>query len=182
MVGILEQSATVMDQLILTEISSLWAVHGYHTDSTESDTVDHEITAMLVKFRSPLGIVTMPRYVNTETNMQAAMPAFEVNRLYQNLGLGIKLLQGIAIAIIIISALSVFFSLLNSLKDRQYELALMRSMGASPGKVFGMILLEGLVLAIIGYVLGILLSRIGLWLMGKILMMTTTISSILPTF
>lgn len=168
-VGIFEASGTVMDQLILTEISSLWAVHGYNVEDTEADTVDHQITAMLVKFRSPLGIVTMPRYVNMETNMQAAMPAFEVNRLYANLGLGIKLLQGIAIAIIIISALSVFFSLLNSLKDRQYELALMRTMGASSGKVFGLILMEGFVLALIGYILGIILSRIGLWLMGQVL-------------
>lgn len=169
-VGILKPSGTVLDQLLLTEISSLWAVHGYEvSDSTVEDTVDHDITAMLVKFRSPLGIVMMPRYVNTETNMQAAMPAFEVNRLYDNLGLGIKLLQGIAVAIIIISALSVFFSLFNSLKDRQYELALMRTMGASPGKIFSLIILEGLILSFIGYVLGILLSRVGLWLMGNIL-------------
>ncbi|MFK7973013.1 MAG: ABC transporter permease [Bacteroidia bacterium] len=166
-VGILKPSGTVLDQLMLTEISSLWAVHGYAvSDTGAADTVDHQITAMLVKFRSPLGIVTIPRYVNTQTNMQASMPAFEVNRLYDNLGLGIKLMQYIAIAIIVISALSVFFSLLNSLKDRQYELALMRTMGASPNKIFGLIMLEGIILAILGFVLGLVLSRFGLWLMS----------------
>jgi putative ABC transport system permease protein len=60
-----------------------------------------------------------------------------------------------------IAAISVFISLLNSLKNRKYELALMRSLGASPFKLFSMIMLESLLICIMGYAAGIALGRIG---------------------
>jgi putative ABC transport system permease protein len=166
-VGILQPSGTVLDQLLLTEVGSLWKVHekpkeeGAEAAASEetSDAPEEEITAMLVKFRSPMGMIMMPRYVNEQTSMQAGMPAFEINRLNEQMGVGITLLQGIAILIIIISGISVFVSLYNSLKDRKYELAIMRSLGASQSSLFSMIILEGLILAGLGFVLGLLLSR-----------------------
>jgi putative ABC transport system permease protein len=165
-VGILEPSGTVLDQLLLTEVGSLWKVHekpkkeGEAADTAEAgEAPEEEITAMLVKFRSPMGMIMMPRYVNEQTSMQAGMPAFEINRLNEQMGVGITLLQGIAILIIIISGISVFVSLYNSLKDRKYELAIMRSLGASQSSLFSMIILEGLILAGLGFVLGLLLSR-----------------------
>ncbi len=45
---------------------------------------------------------------------------------------------------------------------RRYELALMRVMGGSRGTLFRMILLEGLILAVLGYLLGIVLSHVGM--------------------
>ncbi|MCB0587379.1 MAG: FtsX-like permease family protein, partial [Phaeodactylibacter sp.] len=47
-------------------------------------------------------------------------------------------------------------------RDRRYELALMRVMGASPAKLFVLIILEGLLLAVLGYALGIALSHGGM--------------------
>jgi putative ABC transport system permease protein len=94
------------------------------------------------------------------------MPAYEMARLNENMGVGITLLQSIAILIIIISGLSVFVSLYNSLKDRKYELALMRTMGASQGTLFALIVMEGLLLAAIGYVFGLLLSRASMVVLG----------------
>ena len=135
-VGILEPSATVLDQLILTGLESIWGVHESHEeghddkDEAHEDGHDHgeehheeahnhseedheeghdhkeeshehdhgeehheeahdhseedheeerDITAMLIKFRSPMGMMQLPRMVNTETSMQAALLAIEVN-------------------------------------------------------------------------------------------------------
>jgi len=179
-VGILSPSNTVADQLILTNVSSIWAVHEHgeeHHDEgeehAEGEDHDHEegeahadepreITSMLIQFRNPLGMM-LARGINTNSKLQAALPNIEVNRLFDLLGVGVDTLRGLAIAIIIISGISVFVSLYNSLKERRYEMALMLSMGATRAQLFGMLLLEGLVLALIGFVLGILFSRIGLW-------------------
>ena len=49
------------------------------------------ITAMLVKFKSPVGLVQIPRKINEETNMQAAIPLFEINRLTSLIGFGINI-------------------------------------------------------------------------------------------
>ena len=187
--GILKPTGTVVDRLILTNIGSVWHIHGEHGD-TEEAAHDHEghdhgddvheghahepeddsreITALLIKFKNPMAMMQLPRHVNTNTNMQAALPAIEVNRLYQLLGVGFTTLQIIGALIMTIAAISVFISLLNSLKDRKYELALMRSLGASPFKLFSMVILESLLLCIIGYSAGIALGRIGLLLMARL--------------
>lgn len=171
--GILAPSASVLDGLILTAVESIWAVHAHEEEPLVAEGEDkvtdeeREITAMLVKFRNPMGMVMLPRQINERTNMQAAMPAVEINRLFSLLGIGLDLLKAIAFAIIIIAALSFFLSLYNSLRERKYELALMRSMGASRFKIFSLLLLEGILLSIAGYVLGLLLGHAGLALLSQ---------------
>ncbi|MBE2218932.1 MAG: FtsX-like permease family protein, partial [Ignavibacteria bacterium] len=162
-VGILNYSNSVLDNLLLTSLSSVWAVHGSH-EAHEEETHEEnkkQITSALVQFRSPLGLMTLPRTINENTAMQAALPSIEVNRLFELLGVGIGTLRALAIAIMIISGISVFVSLYNSLKERKYELALMLSMGASRLQLFVLLLIEGLFLGTIGYVLGLLFSRLG---------------------
>ena len=48
------------------------------------------ITAMLVKFRNPAALIQLPRRINETTNLQAAVPAFEINRLISLFGLVFK--------------------------------------------------------------------------------------------
>jgi putative ABC transport system permease protein len=109
----------------------------------------------------------LKRGVDNNSKLQAALPAIEVNRLFDLLGIGVQTLRGLALAIIIVAGISVFVSLYTSLKERRYEMALMLSMGATRAQLFGMLLLEGLVLALIGFVAGLALSRLGLWLLSQ---------------
>lgn len=173
-VGILADNNSVIDNLILTNIESVWAVHehdeeehdheevevgsAYETGFPEGDE-DAEITSMLLKFRSPMGAVTLPRTINANTNMQAASPAFETQRLFSLLGIGVDLLKAFAAIIIIIAGLSIFISLYNALKDRKYDLAIMRSLGASRSKLFFHVILEGVIITILGGVLGFILGH-----------------------
>jgi len=155
--GILEPSGTVLDRLLLTSPQSIWDVH--HSEPISDG--DREITAMLIKFKNKMGMITLPRMVNKETNMQAALPSIEVNRLFELFGIGIATMQVVAIVLMVLGGISVFVSLLNSLKDRAYEIALMRSMGASRTKVYAMIVIEALLLGLIGVFAGLLISHVG---------------------
>ncbi len=182
-VGILNPSNSVADQLILTPVSSVWAIHEHeehegeeHSEGAVEEEHDHEgeahenhgheeereITSMLIKFRNPLGMM-LARGINANSKLQAAMPQIEVNRLFELLGVGVETLQYLALAIILVAGISVFVSLYNSLKERRYEMALMLSMGATRAQLFLMLLLEGLVLALIGFIAGLLISRLSLW-------------------
>ena len=199
-VGIFALNGSVVDQLIMTPLNSVWGVHehadeapaqavtaeadhpdedghdhaeGEEHDHAEGEAHDHDhaeedrdITAMLITYRSPMGMMMLPRMINQETSMQAALPAIEINRLFELFAVGIDTVQAIALAIIVISGISVFVSLYNSLRERRYELALMRSMGASRGQLFWLVVQEGLMLATLGYGLGIALSRLGMWLLS----------------
>lgn len=166
--GILAPSQSVLDGLILTAVESIWQVHAHagEEEAVAGAEQERELTALLVKFRSPMGMVMLPRQINQRTSMQAAIPAMEINRLFSLLGIGLDLLKAIAYAIILIAGLSFFLSLYNSLKERKYELALMRSMGASRAKLFSLVMLEGVILSICGYVLGIVLGHVGLVLLS----------------
>ena len=124
---------------------------------------DKQITSLLVKFKGRnYQALNMQRSINENTEMQAATPAIEINRLYKLMDSGEQALRILAIVIIFVSALSIFISLLSSLRERQYELALMRVMGSSRSKLFNLILCEGLLLAIIGWGVGLLMSHGGM--------------------
>lgn len=179
--GIFAPSGTVVDQLIITRLSSVWDIHEHgeheggeeghseqsgHTDP-EPDEEGKDVTSALIQFRNPMGLMTIPRQINENTSMQAALPSIEINRLFSLLGVGIETLRTLALIIISIAGVSVFISLYNSLKDRKYEMALMLSMGATRSRLFLMLLIEGLSLAVIGFFAGIIAARIGLWVFSK---------------
>ena len=128
---------------------------------------DKQITSILVKFKGHnIQALNMQRAINENTEMQAATPAIEINRLYALMGTGTKALRWLAIVIIIVSGLSIFISLYNSLKERRYEMALMRVMGASRSRLLALIILEGLMLAALGYLLGMVLSHGSMYLLA----------------
>lgn len=129
---------------------------------------EKEITSVLVKFKGRnYQALNMQRNINENTDLQAATPAIEINRLYALMNTGEQALRILALVIIFVSALSIFISLYASLKERKYELALMRVMGATPSKIFLLIIFEGLILAVLGYIAGIGLSHFSLqWLGG----------------
>lgn len=159
--------------MILTSLNSVWDVHEHKDENHENEaadsTIKREITSAIIKFRSPMGMMTMPRNINQNSKLQAAVPAIEVNRLFELLGIGIEGLQFLAAVIMLISGISVFVSLYNSLKERKYEMALMLSMGASRTRLFLMLLLEGIILSLLGFIAGIVLSRIGIYLISNAL-------------
>ncbi|MEZ4985600.1 MAG: FtsX-like permease family protein [Saprospiraceae bacterium] len=210
-VGILQPSGTVLDQLLLTANQSYWMVHEHvetpttpvpaapdhddhdHAEADHDHDHDHDheehhhdatspasstplwqmegtkdITVVLVKFKGRnFQALNMQRSINENTDMQAATPAIEINRLYSLMDTGEKALRILAVVIIIVSGLSIFIALLGSLKERRYELALMRVMGARPRRLFALIMLEGLLLAVAGCALGLLLSHGSMQLLGS---------------
>ncbi len=84
-VGVLAPTGTVLDRLLLTDLESVWFVHeGEATDPTEREILmaEREVTAILVRYASPLAAAILPRQVNADPKMQAAVPANEVARLF----------------------------------------------------------------------------------------------------
>ena len=164
-VGILEPSGSVVDQLLLTPMESIWYVHAEEGETI--DPAEREITAMLLKKRNPLAVLTIPNALR-ETNMQVALPAIEVNRMTQQFGIGTSALRAIAMLIMALSFASIFISVLDNIRARRHELALMRTLGGTPSTLYRLLLLEGGMLSIAGTALGLLLSRLGMGALGQV--------------
>lgn len=181
--GIASPTGKVVDNLILSNIESVWAMHhpeeentpaevhhheegeehDHHHEETHSHDEDHEITAVLVKLKNKMGFVLWPRLIAQNTNMQAASPAIEINRLFSLFGIGLDALQYLAYGIMLISGISIFIALYNTLKERKYEFALMRVSGASRSQLLILVLFESILLCLVGFIFGTIVGRLGLY-------------------
>ena len=184
-VGLLEPSNSVVDQLIITSPQSIWDLHDEHDhddedhdehehdhddeDHDEHEHDDKEITAMLIKFKSPMNIIQFPRQINENTNLQAAVPSYEISRLFKLFGFGIETLTYLAYLIILVSGFSLFINLFNSMRERKYEMALIRTLGASRSQLSVMVIFESLILTISGFLLGLLVSRLGVMFVSSLM-------------
>ena len=127
-----------------------------------------QITALLLQFKARnVQTLNFQRNLNENTDMQAATPALEINRLFEMMGVGESALKALAGLIVVVSGLSIFIALFNSLRERRYELALLRVMGSGRERLFLLIILEGLILSFIGFFIGIVLSHGAMQLLGK---------------
>jgi putative ABC transport system permease protein len=134
---------------------------------------DKDITSVLVKFHADkkrsIPVINMPRNINENTPVMATAPSYELNKLLANVGAALQSISYLAILIAIISALSIFVSLFNNLKERQYELAMMRVCGGRPLLLSTYILCEAIIIGIIGFILGIILAHVALLFLSSML-------------
>jgi putative ABC transport system permease protein len=184
-VGILAPTGAVIDRLVLTSVQSVWHVHEHGTQAPATPAARApdaagalpaspsggrlEITALLIRYRTPLAAAMLPRLVNSTTAMQAASPAYESAKLLDLLGVGVETLQWFAFVLMASAALSVFVALTSALQERRYDLALLRALGARPASLAALSLLEGVTLLVAGVILGLVLGHgathgLGLWL------------------
>jgi putative ABC transport system permease protein len=75
------------------------------------------------------------------------------------IGVGVEMLRAFALVLLAAAGLSIFIALYNAMEERRYDLAVMRMLGASPGKLMRLVLLEALALAVTGAVIGLVLGH-----------------------
>lgn len=191
-VGIAKPTGKIVDNLILCNIPSVWQMHHHeevnpehgeeghvHEEGDEHEhdhheasdlTIDEpgmEITSVLLQMRNPMAKLTWQRIIPQNTKMQAASPAIEINRLFTLFGVGIDALRYLAYGIMLISGISIFIALFNTLKERKTEFALLRVNGAKRRQLLALVLIESLLLCLVGFIFGTILGRIALVLISK---------------
>ena len=183
-VGVLAPTGGVVDRLVLTDIASVWETHASHghagSGRAEREHADHdehgeqapatpqtlhadeagrEVSMVLVRYRSPLAAVMLPRWVNAQPSLQASVPALETARLLSMVGVGVDVLRGFGGVLLLAAALSVLVALLHAVRERQGDLAMLRMLGATPARVAALIALEALMLATMSALLAIGLAH-----------------------
>ena len=168
-IGILAASGSVLDRLILTDTASVWQVHEdahapevmtpHDADDEHAAVPERQVTLALITYKSPLAAVSLPRFVNSSTGMQAAAPAMEITRLLGMLGIGTEVLRAFAGVLLLTAGLSLFIALWGALRERRGDLALLRMLGASPMKLSALLLLEALWLGLVATVLGVVAGQ-----------------------
>ncbi|GAA4232181.1 ABC transporter permease [Postechiella marina] len=171
-VGVLKPTQKVIDRLIITNLESIWDAHNgdeIHDEHEEHDhynvhhdNEDKEITSLLINFKTPRALFTFPRRINKSTNMQAVLPKYQLEKLYEYTSIGFKTMSWIAYLILLMSCFIIFISLYKMVKERAFYLAILRTYGASNFQLIKMVMYETLSIAFSSFVLGLLLTKIGL--------------------
>jgi len=121
-----------------------------------------EVTAVLVLCNSPFGPSVLEAFIDKANDpiAQSVAPASEIESMMSGFVGPIRLiLLVLTVLIVIVAGISILVSIYNSMSERSHDIAVMRALGASRVAVMAIILVESILLALGGGMIGILLGH-----------------------
>ena len=163
-VGILAPTGTPVDRAIHVDLESIDAIHGDSADTRGGE--PSGITAFLVGMKSRDTVLLMQRALNEYRGepLQAVIPGVALAQLWSIVGIADRALLIVAACVALAGLLGMLAAILTSLNERRREMAILRSVGAHPRHVFGLLVLEAGVLALAGAACGTALAYAAMWL------------------
>ena len=175
-VGILAPTGSAHDRAVFTDLVSAWTIHAHdrrvredpHAETTPDDITDEDrkVTGVYVRAASRPGSQASAAFAPLAYQLRnegfmVAEPTKEIEKLFDivwNIDLVFLALAGV---VMVSSAVSIMIALYNSMEQRRRQIAVLRVLGASRGRVFGLILTESAVLGLLGALAGVLLALVG---------------------
>ena len=118
-----------------------------------------KINAIFVGLTSPQAILGMQSYINNypKEPLSAIIPAVALQELWQFFSLAEIALNIVTVFVVLVGLLGMLSIILMSLNERRREMAILRSVGARPAHIFGLIIGEAGFVCFAGIVLGVAL-------------------------
>jgi putative ABC transport system permease protein len=173
-VGILERTGTPVDRTVHVSLEAIEAIHldwgsgmqapkGARVSAEEARAANltpKTITAFLLGMESKATVFMMQRALNEyrQEPLLAIIPGVALQQLWELVGVADTALMIIAAFVVLAGLLGMLTAILTSLNERRREMAILRSVGARPGHVFGLMVLESGLLALLGVLLGLALT------------------------
>ncbi len=182
--GILEKTGTPVDRTVIVSMEAIEAIHvdwqsGAQVpgQATPADVIrgmeltPTAITAALIGVESPLQTFALQRAINQydEEPLLAILPGVALQELWGIVGIAETALLAVSAMVVVTALIGMMATIFSSLNERRREMAIFRAMGARPVAILSMLVLEAMVMAAIGALLGVLLLYIGLVIAQPIL-------------
>ena len=113
----------------------------------------------MIQYQTIMDAVTFPDQINKRKGLQAAIPSFEITRLYSLLSGMVAAAKLLGIILIIIGGLSIFTTLSQSSAQKAYDIALLRAKGAKALVIFTEQIVEGLIISLTSIIIGIFMAH-----------------------
>lgn len=167
-VGILQATGTPVDRTVHVNLSAIEAIHLDWQGGTQAkhkmtaeEALQHDltptaITAMLVGLKSRSTTFVVQRQINEypDEPLHAILPGVALSELWQMLAMVENLLAVISVLVLVAALMGMTTSLLSAMNERQREIAILRSLGASARYLFILIELEVLLIVSGALILG----------------------------
>lgn len=170
--GILEKSGTPVDRTVIVSLEAIEAIHvdwqgggripGETTPEEvirAMDLTPTAITAAMIGVESRLQIFGLQRWINTypEEPLLAILPGVALQELWQIVGVAETALIGVSAMVVVTALIGMMAMIFSGLNERRREMAILRAMGARPGTILGLLVMEAALMAAIGAAIGIAL-------------------------
>ncbi len=184
-VGVLAPTGTPVDRSLHVSLPAIEALHadwiggakmpGLTIPSEQLRKFDLNpkfITAALLGLKNRAGVFATQRDINNYSAeaLTAVLPAVTLTELWDLLAVVENALRLISALVFLVSVSGLIAILLASLNERRRELAILRSVGASPRDIFTLLCLEALVIMGVGSVAGVVLLYLASLLAGPLLL------------
>ncbi|MGB0440902.1 MAG: FtsX-like permease family protein, partial [Paracoccaceae bacterium] len=122
------------------------------------------ITAAMIGVKSRLQAFGLQRAINEypDEPLQAILPGIALQELWEIVGVAETALTGVSAMVVATALLGMAAMILSGLNERRREMAILRSVGAGPLTIAGLLLTEAVTMAAAGAALGIGLLYVGL--------------------
>jgi putative ABC transport system permease protein len=177
--GILDKSGTPVDRTVHVCLDAIEAIHvdwqsgaqipGQSVsadDVRKMDLAPKAITAAFVGLKSKLSTFKLQRQINqySEEPLSAILPGAALQELWGLIGTAETALGAVSAMVVVTALLGMVTMVLATLNERRREMAILRSVGARPRTVLGLLVAEAGLLALLGALLGVVLLYLALWI------------------
>ncbi|MCP4071699.1 MAG: FtsX-like permease family protein [Hyphomicrobiales bacterium] len=176
--GVLARTGTPIDKSILVSLHSVEELHHdwqpgqkhegkeKHVEDTDQHDEPQLVSAAFVGLKSKIAVLGFQRYINQYPRepLTAVIPGVAFSEIWMLVSKIETVLLVIASLVAITAIVGMIIAILASLGERRREMAILRSLGAGPFRIFLLFVSEAIVLAGIGLVLGAGTIYAGLWL------------------
>ncbi len=176
--GILARTGTPVDRAVHISLEGMEAVHvdwmgsegftGEHLSVSEVRMMDlspDAVTALLVGLTDRRAALGVQRAVNTFKGepLLAILPGVALQQLWDAMGTAESALLAVSVLVVATGLLGMVTMTLAGLNERRREMAILRSVGARPVHIFGLLVTEAGALAALGAALGLAGLYCALW-------------------
>ncbi|MEY3144226.1 MAG: hypothetical protein RLY21_2719 [Planctomycetota bacterium] len=178
-VGILEPTGAPHDRALFCSLESSWVMHahdrfereGKHKLVTVEDLEEQDrvVTGVLLRLPSrvpgnaPPALVSQYDRLRRDGTITVALPANEVQRLFGIVASLDVLFIAMAAATLVSSAVAIMLSMMNSMGERRRQVAILRVLGASRGRIFWLVLTESTLVGLVGAAAGVAVCVVALF-------------------
>ncbi|OOE13248.1 peptide ABC transporter permease [Stutzerimonas degradans] len=177
-VGILRRTGTPVDRTLHINLAGMEALHvdwrggvparGAGRVSAEQaralDLQPQQITAVLLGLNSKIATFALQREINQYRGepLLAVLPGVALQELWSLMGTAEQALFVVSLFVVLTGLIGMLTAILTSLNERRREMAILRSVGARPWHIAGLLVIEAFALALAGAVLGLALLYVSI--------------------
>jgi len=136
--------------------------HDHHLDHPGYNHEPGQITAFFVGLTSRSAALGVQRMVNEyeAEPLSAALPGVALQELWEIVGVVERALVAISGFVVVVGLAGLLVAIMTSLNERRREMAILRSVGARPIHIFGLIMGEAALVTVAGIVAGFALLHV----------------------